>query len=119
MADEATPKPAGNGYDPDITTEFVKRIEALHGDLASERGDYMQRCKGIREDISTVFDEAKEKNIPKKALKKVIKIRALEAKAASERDDADQDVQDSIDAIRHALGDLDGTPLGAAAVAAA
>lgn len=108
----------GNGkFDPTKTKEFVSRIESLHGDLLSERGSYMQTCKGIRDDIAIVLDEAKEAGIPKKELRKVIKARELERKANEIRDDLESDEQDNFDLIRQALGDLDGTPLGQAALA--
>jgi uncharacterized protein (UPF0335 family) len=111
------PKPAKtNGYDPAKVQEFVGRIENLHNDIASEKGSFMQICKDIHSDINLVFDEAKEAGIPKKALKKVITARALEAKAAAVREALEGEDQDSFDLLRHALGDLADTPLGAAAL---
>lgn len=113
--EDGGPTPAGsNGYDPDVAKSYVSRVEALHGDLASERGTYMANCKSIREDINLVLTEAKDKGIPKKALRAVLKIRDFERKAEAVREDSD--AADDIDMLRHALGDLADTDLGKAAL---
>lgn len=97
--------------------EFVGRVENLLDDLASERGKYMNACKPIHEDIKEVYVEAKEAGIPTKALKAAVKMREYERKKDAEREKLDSPDQDELDRIRMALGDLEGTPLGDAAVA--
>lgn len=57
---------------------FMERIERLHADLESERGKYMAACKVIREDVKVVFQEAKDAGCNVKALRGLIKWRALE-----------------------------------------
>lgn len=110
----ARPPQHGNGYNPAKVTNFVERIEALHVDIASIMGKAMEECRQVHGDIKRILDEAKEQDgIPKKALKAVVKARALERKAAEVRDDLDGEVQDSFDLVRHALGDLADLPLGA------
>lgn len=118
MAETAgAPRPSlSNGFSPELVSGFVDRIETLYGDLLSEKSEYMLKAKAIRADMALVFDEAKDKDIPKKALKAVIKARDLEAKAIAARDDLEDDLQDSFDNIRHALGDLADLPLGEAAL---
>lgn len=107
---------ASNGFDPEKTKSFVERIENLHGDLDKERSAYMLACKGIRGDIKSVLDEAKDAGIPKKELKAVVKTRALAKKLEAIRDDLEGEQQDTYDMIRHAIGDLADTPLGQAAL---
>jgi len=107
----------GNGFDPAITRAYVERIENLANDLASERGESMQRCGAIHKDIAAVYDEAKKSGgIPKKALKMAVKKRALEAKVKQIRDELEGDDADNYDAILLALGELGDTPLGEAAL---
>jgi uncharacterized protein (UPF0335 family) len=109
---------ANGRYDEAKTRDFVERIENLHADIASIMGEALLRCRGVHDDIKIVYQEAKdEAAIPKKALKKVIKARALEQKARAVREDLEAEDQDSFDRIRLALGDLADTPLGAAVLA--
>lgn len=107
----------GNGFDPTMTAEFLDRIMNLHGDLATEQSKYMLECKTIRGDMAVVYDEAKDKGIPKKALKAAVKKRILERKIENIREDFEGDDLDNYDLVLQALGDLGDTPLGAAALA--
>jgi uncharacterized protein (UPF0335 family) len=106
----------GNGFDPDIAKGFVDRIENLHGDLASEKGEFMARCKVIQADIKEVLTEAKNAGIPKKPLKSLVKQRKLERDIENIRTDLEGDDQDSFDQLVMALGKFAETELGAAAV---
>lgn len=110
-------QPAGhNSLEPAKVKSYVGRIENIHDELEKERGTYMAACKALREDIKDIFDEAKDAGIPRRALKSVIKVRALEYKAEKARDDLEQDDQQAHDRIRLALGDLADLPLGQAAL---
>jgi uncharacterized protein (UPF0335 family) len=94
---------------------FMKRIESLIGDLDSERGAYMAKCRPIHEDIREVYAEAKDHGVPVKALKGLVKWRELEKKQAGIATDfADIDEKASYDQLVEALG-----PLGFAAAVAA
>lgn len=104
----------GNGFDPDMVTAFVERILNLHGDLATEQSKYMLECKTIRADMTIVYDEAKDKGVPKKALKGAVKKRILERKIESIREDLEGDDLDNYDLVLKALGDLGDMPLGQA-----
>lgn len=115
MAEDTKPATT-NGYDPEKTQSYVSRIENLHADLDSERGKYMAACRPVHDDIKEVYAEAKEEGFSARALKAVVKSRLLEKKAAAQRDDLDGEEVDNFDNIRLALGDLDGTPLGNAAL---
>lgn len=113
------PRPAGsgNGYPPNLVKGFVKEIEALDQEKIDLHMKYMARCGKLNEQKGEIYDAAKDKGIPKKALRTVVKIRATEAKAEKLRDDLEQDEQDSVDLLRLALGDLEDTDLGKAAMA--
>ena len=105
-------KPARtNGFDPAKVQSYVDRVETLHADIASIMGKAMNECRAVHGDIKIVLDEAKDTDgIPKKALKKVIKARALERKAEEVREELEGDDQADYDMIRHALGDLADLP---------
>lgn len=106
-----------NGYDSDAVKGYVERIERYLDELASERGEFMARCKVIRNNIAHVVQEAKDQHgIPKKEFKAVIKARELEAKADRIREDLEADAQATFDMIRTALGDFGDLPLGQAAL---
>lgn len=109
----------GNGFDPAIAGSFVNRIENLYSDIATEKSEFMTRCKSIHGDIKEVLTEAKNAGIPKKALRNVVKQRALLNKVEDIRNDLEGDDQDSFDQLVIALGKFADTGLGAAAVQAA
>lgn len=102
--------------DPKKVKSYVDRIEAIKEAIASEKGEFMASCKQHNEDIADILEEAKSNGLPKKALRSVVKTRELEAKLEAIRDELDEDLQDTYDNIRHAIGDLAETPLGEAAL---
>jgi uncharacterized protein (UPF0335 family) len=105
-----------NGYDPEVLKGIVGNIDKCFDRLDSLRGSYMHDCRDVRTDMAAYYDEAKDKGIPKKELKAVIKARILERKAEKVRDDLDDSESiDAFDMIRHALGDFADTDLGKAA----
>jgi uncharacterized protein (UPF0335 family) len=107
---------ANGRFDTEKTQGFVERIENLHADIASIMGEALNACRAVHGDIKIVYQEAKdEAGIPKNALKKVVKARALEQKARAVREDLEAEDQDDFDRIRQALGDLADLPLGQAA----
>src|SRR5947207_127521 len=87
------------GIDCDALQSFVGRIELLH----DERD-------GITASIANVYREAKDAGFDKKALRQVVRERAL---------DPDERIENyaTLDNYREALGMLAGTPLGDAAIA--
>jgi uncharacterized protein (UPF0335 family) len=102
-----------NGFDPDLTSNLVNRIENLHKQMDTLKAEHMNLCKAVREDIKVVYKEAKDQDISPKALRAVVKARTHERKAEAVRTElADIDLIDKFDLIRLSLGDLDGTPLG-------
>ena len=111
------PRSAGNGYPKSVVQGFVKEIEALDAEKQDLHMKNMQKCAKLNEQKGEIYDAAKEKGIPRKALRAVIKVRATEAKAEKMRDDLEEDEQDQFDLLRLALGDLEDTDLGKAAMA--
>lgn len=108
-----------SGHDPDQIKGFVSDIEHCLKQLESERGKYMSRCRSIRDDIKAVIEVAKESGISTRALRSVVKARELERKVDKLRDALEDEHQETYDQIRHCLGDLADTPLGAVVLASA
>lgn len=112
----AKPAKTGNGFDPDLTAQFVNRIEALYRERDQKHSEFMNEAKQILAEVSECYAMAKEKGIPKKELKAVVKTRALQRKLDAVRDNLEAEEQEQFDLIRHSLGDLAELPLGAAAL---
>jgi Arc/MetJ-type ribon-helix-helix transcriptional regulator len=110
------PAAATNGFDREKLQDIVGRIEQCFADLLSERGAYMNRCRGIREGITAAYDDAKAQGIPKKELRALVKTRELERKIAAQFAELEADEQQNYQMIQEALGDFADSPLGAAAV---
>ena len=107
----------GNGYPATVVKGFVKELETLEEERLQAHSLYMKKCAKLKEQAGDIYDAAKEKGIPRKALRTVIKVRQAENKAERLREELEQDEQDSFDLLRLALGDLEDTDLGKAAMA--
>ena len=105
-----------NGIDHDAATSFVERIESLNADLASEKSDYMLRCKPIHEAIAQVLDEATEAGIRKRALKVKVKTRQHLRKAAQLESELEDDDRANYQLLDDAIPGLDDLPLGIVAL---
>jgi hypothetical protein len=105
-----------NSPDDTDVQSAVQNIENNYAELASERGVYMQRCKRIKEDMAQNFDEAGNKGISKKLLKKIIKERELERRIYALGDDLEPDEVSEIEMLKDKLGEFANTPLGKAAM---
>lgn len=103
-----------NGYDSDQVRAIVGKIEKCFTDLLSERGAYMQRCRGIREGITAAYDDAKGAGIPKKELRVLVKKRELERKIEDSVRALEADERANYQMLLDAFGDFGETPLGAA-----
>lgn len=98
---DATPKPGHNsGIARDRLRSFVERIERLEEEKATLAGD-------IRE----IYAEAKGVGFDAKTLRQIVRLRKLDS---AER----QEQEALLDLYKDALGMLDGTPLGDAALSA-
>jgi uncharacterized protein (UPF0335 family) len=106
-----------NGYPKGKVQDLVKRIENVEDEIASAKGIFMRKCAKLREDQKDIYEEAKGAGIPRKALRKVVKVRKLESDAEAVRDELETEEQDQFDLLRHALGDLDDDKVKEAALA--
>lgn len=85
---------------------FLKRIESLLSDMDSAKGTYMAECKERREDIKSVYTEAKDAGVPVKALRGIVKARELDKKIKAIDDGFDIDEKAAYETLVDALGDL-------------
>ena len=115
----ATADVPSNGYPKGKVQDFVKRIENVEEEIASAKGIFMRKVGKLREDQKDVYEEAKGAGIPRKALRKVIKVRKLESDAEAVREELEGDEIDQFDLLRFALGDLDDESVRDAALARA
>lgn len=105
-----------NGATQDQIKDAFDGVLRCHGELASERGAYMQRCRQIRKEIADVYEGAEDYGINRRALKAKVKEHQLQEKLLAIRDALEDDDRSEFDQCTAALGDFGGTPLGAAAL---
>src|ERR1700682_5812423 len=89
-----------NTPDSEHVQAAIENIEQRYSELASERGVYMQKCKRIREAMAGHYDEASDKGISKKLLKKIVKERDLERKIFALADDLEPDELSEIEMLK-------------------
>lgn len=95
---------------------YLARVENILADLDRMKGEYMAACKAKREDIKEIYKEAKDDDVPVRALKGLVKYRELERKqSAIEETIPDEEVSE-FEMLVEALGDYADTPLGQAAL---
>lgn len=95
---------------------FLARVENVLDELERMKGEYMAACKAKRADIKEIYTEAKDAEVPVKALKGLVKYRELERKqAALEEAIPDEEVSE-FQILVEALGDFGDTELGQAAL---
>lgn len=71
----AKPAKQTNDFESAVVQRLLSKLDGYDGDLASEKGSYMNRCRTIRDAIAGVYDEAKAQGVPKRELKILKKIR--------------------------------------------
>ena len=99
--------------------EAVANIEESYRKLETERGIYMNKCKGIRSEMKDHYSDAANLGIAKKLLAKIIKEREYERKIDKLTADLEPDERSELEMLIEKLGDFGGTPLGQAALAKA
>lgn len=104
--EEGGPAQGSNVPDGNKVLKFIEKVEALDGDLATERSEYMNRCKAIHSDKKEVFKEAKAAGVNKKALKGHVEKRKLEGKIEEIANDLEGDDNDAYVAMELALEKL-------------
>ena len=108
-----------NAIDPTTAQRFVGELDRCDEELLTLRGEYMQRCKNVRERKADWMEQAEAAGIPRSGLKVELKRRDLARKIKTLEADAGEEVVETADMIREALGSFADMPLGAAAVDAA
>ena len=108
-----------NAIDPTMAQRFVGELDRCDEELLTLRGEYMQRCKTVRERKADWMEQAEAAGIPRSGLKVELKRRDLARKIKTLEADAGEEVVETADMIRDALGDFAALPLGGAAVVAA
>lgn len=117
-ADDAV-KVGNNPFADPFTTECIEGVEALDDKKEKIMMDAMRKCKPLSQEQRDLLDQAGARGLSKRAIRAHLKERKLERKKDAIREKMEPDDQDQLDLLRAFLGQLDGTPLGEAAVAAA
>jgi hypothetical protein len=69
-----------NGVDPDLAFAAVVEVERCDGELLSEKGAYMARCRAIRDRRKAVIEEYRDRGLTPRDLRDALKMRKLQAK---------------------------------------
>lgn len=105
-----------NGYDVQKVNLYVDQIEAIQGKADDIMAIAKKDCLPHKQDIKEAKTAACEAiGCQASVLNAALKKRRLLKKAEAVRAGLEEDKQDSLDLILHALGDLADTPLGEAA----
>jgi chromosome segregation ATPase len=101
--------------DADTIRDKVARLDAIREELLSERGEYMARCKALRELAKDVYDEVNNLGVSKRAFRAFDKRRELRSKLEGEKVHLDSlELVDELDKLEQALSAWEATPLGGA-----
>lgn len=115
--DGLAPPASGNGIDPDVMASILSEVKAEWDKLEKLRADYMNKCKAPRAAIDEVISAAKaEYGIGTKALKAYLQDEAdllKIVKREKARRAKGGGIEDEVDQIRLAAGQLAETPFGA------
>ena len=101
----------GGAYQPTVITACIKRVEELHGELETERGKFMLKCRRIRERMDTAYEEADTKGVPKREMRAAVRIRMKRKTAETELDKLEPDVREGVQKILREFGDAADLPL--------
>lgn len=107
----------GRTNQPNIASAMkaaLQSVERKNDKLASMQGEYMASCKAVREDIRSIYATAKDKGVITRALKTLIKTRAMARRMNVEIEGMEADIQDAYNVYARAALAWDSTPLAAA-----
>jgi uncharacterized protein (UPF0335 family) len=105
-----------NGYDSKQLEGYLSEIARVDDQLASLKGDYMQRCRAPREQIKEILDSAKEAGINMVAFRQVLAKHRDTRKQDRRIADLEADDASAYELMLQALGEFGDTPLGKAAL---
>ena len=109
-----------NGNDASATTLMsacktaLKAVERKNDKLATLQGEYMAACKAEREDIKDIYATAKDRGVQTRALKMLVKHRAIRHRMDRDIVGLEEDIRAAFQNYDHAANKWDTTPLGAA-----
>jgi len=97
---------------------LADRIEVLQKQIEFEQGVCAETCAPMREDIAEVWKEAKEANLPVKAMRAYVRVRTAQRKAVAKLDPSEQkfyhDLRESLGELGAAAAERAGYPADAA-----
>lgn len=106
-----------NGFDADKVSAVVDEFEKIDAECETIMAEARSAVADKRAAQKDLIQDAKDAySIPKMELKAVLATRKLERRAERKRSDLSNEAQETFDQIRFALGDLEDTPLGQAAL---
>lgn len=111
---DTTAKPAN-----DDAADYVKRVENIDRQVEDIMDAAREECVDLKLDRNQIFKDAKSAGHSVKVIKAAVKQRKAQRKMDADINRLSLSDRDRVEMIIHALGDLAGTPLGAAAVQAA
>lgn len=115
-ADDANVGARSNGIDKDVMDSIVGEVKAQWEKLEELRAQYMNKCKGPRAEIAEIIAAAKEQHgVGTKALKAYLRDEAdllKIVKREKARRAKGGGIEDEVDQIRLAAGQLAETPFG-------
>ncbi len=88
---------------PEQIQDAIKRVMNVEAELASMKGEYMSACKDRREDIKSIYKDAKADGIDTRALKAKIKIMKHEQKIEEVKVGLDGDQYTMLEIIDEAV----------------
>ncbi|WP_119270880.1 hypothetical protein [Taklimakanibacter deserti] len=115
LDDETSDKMNGPGINGKKLMKFIKRYENVQSEIDDIMSNAQEACTPHREDQAEIVKEAAEAGFSKKEFKTILRKRRLEQKLEQVADSLDADQRETYEQFLHALGALDGTPLGQAA----
>lgn len=111
MARKAKEAAASNGFDPETCRDLIGRLDDCRAEKLSVHGSYMADCGVIAGKVRGIYDEAKERNIPVRPLKKFVAARVKLGEARKIISDLEKDDRDLAHLIAEAAGDDSAMPL--------
>ena len=106
----------GDAYDGGEIARYLDTIDREDGELATLKGEYMQRCQGPRGRIKSVMAAAKEAGVNTVAFRATVAKHRAARKLHDRLENLEADDRYAFDMIQEALGEFGETPLGAAAL---
>ena len=105
QANDAQTNGIGHNQLTDLSAlkKAIQNIEKKMSKLESMKGAYMQECKGVREEITSLYQAAKDKGIQKRALKTLIATREMQRRIDAKIAELDDEITEEYNAYCDAV----------------